>query len=373
MRRFLHAVRLALAVAAIPSLVLLAPRTALAAVGTGESDPYTPSASAIVVAVDAGHGSVLGDPGATGNGLQESTLTATIADGLASELAQYGDISVVKTRPAINNLGQTRDLIARTETAKNAGANLFVSVHINSAKSTAAKGVEVHIPNTSSYNYYCRTTGESVGKKVLNSLLGFGLSNRGLIARNYSESINSDTTYPDGSPMDYLSVIRNSRLRGMPAILVEHGFISNSHDVAILSNTSTLLKMGAAEADAIASYYEVTKGVAVPHFYVTDMSTGRIDIAWDSTGADKYAIYIRADDTEDWQPYSEEYTGTTMSLASLPDGTPLENGKTYQILVQGNKAGKWSSVDDGARWITLTPSPANVTAAPSGDGRPRPT
>ncbi|WP_242622284.1 hypothetical protein, partial [Olsenella sp. Marseille-P4559] len=128
------------------------------------------------------------------------------------------------------------------------------------------------------------------------------------------------------------------------------------------------MAIGSTEADEIAAYYGLSIGPNVPHLYVTSMSNDEMDIAWASTNAEKYAVYIREDDADSWKAYTEDYTSTSIRLASMPDGSPLQNGKTYQVLVQAYRGGSWSSIDAGARWITLVPSPANVTAAATGDG-----
>lgn len=64
------------------------------------------------------------------------------------------------------------DLKNRVEVAKKAGASYFISIHINSAANSAAKGAEVYYPNTSG-NKNLSSNGQNLAKadsKTINSL-----------------------------------------------------------------------------------------------------------------------------------------------------------------------------------------------------------
>ncbi|MDK9699131.1 MAG: N-acetylmuramoyl-L-alanine amidase [bacterium] len=90
------------------------------------------------VVIDAGHGGK--DPGARGRGLQEKDLTLDIALRLASELRKVPGLKVVLTRD--------KDVFVtlqdRGKIANKAGGKLFVSIHINAARSSKAYGIETY-------------------------------------------------------------------------------------------------------------------------------------------------------------------------------------------------------------------------------------
>ena len=197
------------------------------------------------IVLDAGHGG--SDSGAVGNGLYEKNLTLAIAKACRDELGRYRNVKVIMTRSNDSRLSEdtATDLKNRAKVATDAGADLFVSFHINSSTSSAAYGAEVWVPNTSSWYSSYHQLGTELGNKVLNKLNALGLSNRGNQWGDY-------LTYPDGSAGDYLSVIRNTRAGGVPGVLIEHGFISNSHDASLLSSASYLKQLGVADATAIA-------------------------------------------------------------------------------------------------------------------------
>lgn len=218
----------------------------------------------LIVAVNAGHGG--DDSGAVGYGLQEKNLTLNIANSLVNELNTYTGVSPVMTRvndnqyvtgaylPARNGSVTTaQDLQTRVDIAKSLGADVYVSVHINSTGTGVAYGAEVWVPNSSQYIVPdAHRIGEELGNKILSHLEALGLYNRGTKVRSTVED-----TYPDGSLEDWYGDIRKARLAGMPGIIVEHAFIDNSSDAAKLSDPNFQRQLGIADATGIAQQYNL--------------------------------------------------------------------------------------------------------------------
>ena len=94
------------------------------------------------VVIDPGHGGK--DPGAVskdGNSY-EKTFVLDIARTLAEKIREgYPDVKVIMTRSTDHFV----TLNDRAEIANKAGADLFISVHINSAGGTTANGYSVHV------------------------------------------------------------------------------------------------------------------------------------------------------------------------------------------------------------------------------------
>ncbi|MGN0437425.1 MAG: N-acetylmuramoyl-L-alanine amidase [Lachnospiraceae bacterium] len=204
----------------------------------------------IVVVLDPGHGG--SDYGACGNGVYEKNANLKIAQYCKAQLENYKGLRVYMTRESDVYVG----LEERVDYAASVGADLFVSLHNNSA-SSGATGSEVYYPNPN-YNPATNTIGAGVSQAIVNALAALGLANRGIRTRDYSPAAGASTTdyYPDGSVSDYYSIIRNSKLRGFTGIIVEHAFISNYSDaVNYLTNDSSLYALGVADANAIASYF----------------------------------------------------------------------------------------------------------------------
>lgn len=88
------------------------------------------------VVLDAGHGGH--DPGAVGNGLREKDITLSLALKTGEILKKHG-VDVVYTRSDDRFV----DLKERGRISDRAGADIFVSLHVNSARNSTATGFEV--------------------------------------------------------------------------------------------------------------------------------------------------------------------------------------------------------------------------------------
>lgn len=210
--------------------------------------------SGLVVVIDAGHGGYDGGAESTFNGVTylEKYMNLKIAQACRDELQKYYGVTVYMTRDD-DTFVKLED---RTAYAKSVGADVFVSIHNNSSESGAANGATVFYPN-SNYNASIGSTGEGLAQSILNNLTQFGLKNNGVQIRN-SES---GDTYADGSLCDYYSVIRGSKKRGFPGLIVEHAFLSNQSDAEkYLNADAKLTALGVADAKGIAAYYGLSVG-----------------------------------------------------------------------------------------------------------------
>ena len=110
-----------------------------------------------VIVLDAGHGGKF--PGAHYGKVYEKDLTLAVVLRLGRLIEQgMPGVKVVYTRKTDKELGATLldDLQARADIANGAGGELFVSVHVNAAAATSARGVETLImgetPKEQRYN-----------------------------------------------------------------------------------------------------------------------------------------------------------------------------------------------------------------------------
>ena len=174
-----------------------------------------PSYSKRTVVIDPGHGGH--DPGAVAFGRNEKDIALTISKKINANLKTLG-FKTVMTRSTDVYV----TLSNRYTIANNNNADLFVSVHLNSA-SASAKGIETLYKNSKTYANYIQNEMISATRAT----------NRGLKYR-------SD-----------LAVLNGTK---MPASLVEVGFISNSTESNQLATTSYQDKLAASIAKGIAKY-----------------------------------------------------------------------------------------------------------------------
>ncbi len=203
------------------------------------------------VVIDAGHGGK--DPGAISrNGkYKEKNITLSVALGLGELIkSNFPDIKVIYTRSTDKYV----ELSERAAIANRNKADLFISIHVNSAKSTQARGTETFVMGThkSEANFeVC---------KLENSVI--------VIEEDYEKKYEG---FNPGSPESYIifSLLQNvhqeqsikyaAQVQGqfargpisvnrgvkqggllvlwkttMPAVLTELGFISNPKDCAVL-------------------------------------------------------------------------------------------------------------------------------------------
>lgn len=170
------------------------------------------------VFIDAGHGG--SDPGAVGNGLKEKDLTLAIAKECAKVLRAAGvQVKLSRASDTYPTLGE------RCRMANSWGADLFVSIHINSGGGT---GFETFIYNG----------GVPAKTKQFQNILhqtiatGCGLKDRGKKRAGYY-------------------VLKHT---AMPAVLTENGFIDNKNDAAKLKDTAWLKKVGRLHAEGVLKF-----------------------------------------------------------------------------------------------------------------------
>lgn len=185
---------------------------------------------------DPGHGYggnfAFHDPGAIGpTGVRECDVTLAIWLNLKPKL-EYSGLNVILTRESDVALGDSEnaDLQARCNIANNAGANLFISIHCNSAADESGHGTET-------YCYKFGGEGEKLAnaiQKRLNSEIA--LTNRGVKEGNFA-------------------VLRNTN---MSAVLVETAFISNPAEEKILADSNWQEKFADAIGAGICDYLGIS-------------------------------------------------------------------------------------------------------------------
>lgn len=195
--------------------------------------------SQIIIVLDPGHGG--NDPGTTYNGVLEKNVNLKIALYAKAELETYKNVKVIMTRT-----GDTYpSLLERSQIAADNKADFFVSIHCNmlASKTTSVNGSEVY----ASLNPTFAAPTTRMANLVISELMKAGMQNRGV------------KTVRGESGADYYAVIRNTVARGVPAILIEEGYLSGSSDYGVLTSDLGQKRLGVANATAIATYFELKK------------------------------------------------------------------------------------------------------------------
>jgi len=201
-------------------------RTFLAAAAGAALTPFAGTRALAAnprIYLDPGHGG--SDPGAVGNGLQEKALTLAIALQIRSILQSNWavDVRMSRTTDATVSLDQ------RTNDANAWGADIFVSVHINSGGGT---GFE-------SYRYLTTDTATMNLHNALHSQVLAGMRTIGSVTDRGKKTAN-------------FHVLRETT---MPAVLTENLFIDTAADANLLARADFITATARGHAQGIANYF----------------------------------------------------------------------------------------------------------------------
>ena len=202
-----------------------------------------------VVYLDAGHDNT--HTGARGvNGIKEETYTLAIAQACRDELQQYRNVEVHMCRDDSGSCPYpgTSSVQCNTNRVRDAAsksADLYISLHLNSANGSA-HGAEVYVSKNSAYY----SQGANLANKIVDQLKALGLSAHGSAVK-----VNADA-----NGVDKYTVIKHGVANGINSMIVEHAFIDNYSDANYITNRYH--DIGVADATAIANYLGLSKG---PH------------------------------------------------------------------------------------------------------------
>ncbi len=165
-----------------------------------------------VVVIDPGHGGF--DAGALANGIEEKEINLAVSCYLKGYIEQGGGIAVLTRAEDVSTAEEnTRgvsakksDLTARKKLAETAGADVFVSIHMNKFPQTQYKGAQV----------FYSESGKRLGEEIQASL-------KEVIADGNERQAKKT----DGS----IFILKDT---SVPSVIVECGFLSNPQDAELL-------------------------------------------------------------------------------------------------------------------------------------------
>lgn len=184
-----------------------------------------------VIYLDAGHGGI--DAGAESNKIKEKDINLILVKKLEKELVSKGAV-VYLTRDGDYDLSRSKsnrkrsDLANRAKLINESGANLYISIHLNSTTSSAWRGLQIFYNKVNDENKIIANT--------LNVIIKSNLSN----VREVKEENN------------YYMYKRIN----IPGVLIEAGFISNPSDNYILRTDDYQNKLVNNIVLGIIKYYE---------------------------------------------------------------------------------------------------------------------
>jgi N-acetylmuramoyl-L-alanine amidase len=213
-----------------------------------------------VVVIDAGHGGR--DAGASGVAGYEKDVNLSAALTLADQLSRTGRYKVVLTR--------TSDVYVpledRVRVAQRAGADLFISLHSDSAPETNLKGVSVYTLSdkasqratkfVSRDDWFMKAslTGDQGVRDILFDLTQRATRNRSAVfAQTLVSSIDGKAPMLRHSHRDAGFMVLLAP--DVPAVLLEMGFVNNPEDEARLRDPAARARLMRAVTGAIDTHF----------------------------------------------------------------------------------------------------------------------
>lgn len=227
------------------------------------SAPEPRRAEKPLIVIDAGHGG--NDPGASGASAREKTVTLAAALALKNELERTGRYRVRLTRDDDRYV----DLYRRVAIARQADADLFISLHADAGADPALRGASVYTLSEQGAGRAVRefTRGDNWHREL--HLPGRDPSvDRILLDMTQRATQNRSAqfarvllTHLEGSETPLLR--RSHRDAGLavllapdvPAVLLEMGFITNPEDERMLTDERARRRLMKTVADGIDRYF----------------------------------------------------------------------------------------------------------------------
>lgn len=214
-----------------------------------------------LVVIDAGHGG--DDPGAPGvsGEVKEKEITLQLARDLKERLAANGRVRIALTRDA----DRTLDLASRAAIARRLGADLFVSIHADSASNPAARGASIYsVSEVASDADAARFAAAQNGSEGAVTSISDGgaralladlaardemAASASFAARLVTKSAGRGVELrPEPRRFAAFKVLRGAEA---PAVLVEAGYLSNVEDEAALRSSEGRARIVKALAETI--------------------------------------------------------------------------------------------------------------------------
>ena len=188
------------------------------------------------ICIDPGHAGRNIDPGAVSphTGLQEADIVLIVSRLVAKYLEMAG-CEVLLTRNNWEEL-MSDDLSYRTELSNNWPADIFVSIHCNSAEEQSAQGYEIWT-----------SPGDTEGDILATCIFD-------QIAKEFPDRYGR-TDYSDGDA-DKESRFYVLTQTSSPACLIEMAFISNEEESELLANKTWQDRCARAIARGITDFFE---------------------------------------------------------------------------------------------------------------------
>ncbi len=219
------------------------------------------------IVIDPGHGGH--DPGTVAKGLTEASLTLDVALRLEKLLQKELGIEVVLTRRSDVYI----PLEERTAIANRQNADLFLSIHANSSRNDAAKGIETYFlsfassPEAEAIAARENSASEREMHQLTDIIKAISLNNKLDESRDLAKMVQESLV---GTLRKTNKEVRSRGVKKapfvvligaeMPSVLAEISFITNRQELQLLKTAAYKDKIAQALYTAVLRYRRSLKG-----------------------------------------------------------------------------------------------------------------
>ncbi|WP_176793557.1 N-acetylmuramoyl-L-alanine amidase [Rhodospira trueperi] len=228
-----------------------------------------------LIALDPGHGGR--DPGAISvHGIYEKDITLAMGRELRRVLVDTGRYRVVMTRESDVSV-RLRERVRR---ARQAGADLFLSIHADAIGNPSVRGLSVYTLSEKASDAEAGALAERENKADI--ILGMDFSHESqdvtsiLIDLAQRETMNRSVSFANTLlrelPPDIRTLNHSRRFAGfavlkapdVPSALLEMGYLSNATDERLLRQRAYRVKLSQAVVRALDQFFTVVQGARLP-------------------------------------------------------------------------------------------------------------
>ena len=223
-----------------------------------------------IIVIDAGHGGV--DPGAIGyKGTYEKKITIAMAKELKEELDKNSKYKVYLTR----NKDIFIPLRDRVKIARKYDADLFISIHADSARNHKAKGLSVYTLSETASDKEAAALAEKENKADIVAGLNFTDHTKEvsdiLLSLAQRETNNSSSEFANFLSSEMSKIVKTvsntHRFAGfavlkapdVPSVLLELGYLSNPDEEKLLRQEKYRKKLAKATVKAVNKFFQDPK------------------------------------------------------------------------------------------------------------------
>ncbi len=198
----------------------------------------------MVIVIDPGHGGENEGTIEHLKGRVEKEMTLKTSESLYNELKEYEGAEVYITRTVDTDLS----LAERADFAASVSADFLFSVHYNASVRHDLYGAEIWIPSEAPYS-----------QEAMDFAVPWlhAMDEEGIFIRGAKTKLNSR-----GS--NYYGIIRESTLREIPCVILEHCHVDHENDVGFCDSDDELQRFGEIDARCIAGFLGLKKDGETP-------------------------------------------------------------------------------------------------------------